>query len=66
VGTAGKLGYGRRLGTLATTHNKHLTPRYSIGEAEDANDESPVNLVLLKSRRGKPRWLASSAFKKYR
>jgi hypothetical protein len=39
-----QLGYGLRLGTLATTRNKHPTPRYSIDdEAEDAQDDSPIN-----------------------
>lgn len=38
-----QLGYGLRLGAITTARNKHLTPRYSIDEAEDANDDSPIN-----------------------
>ncbi|WP_157530386.1 hypothetical protein [Hymenobacter norwichensis] len=38
-----QLGYGLRLGSLATARNKHPTPRYSIDEAEDANNESPID-----------------------
>ncbi|MBO0359387.1 hypothetical protein J0X19_15595 [Hymenobacter sp. BT186] len=38
-----QLGYGLRLGAIATARNKHPTPRYSLDDAEDANDDSPIN-----------------------